>query len=100
MKSNTSKQIFRLEDLPNIGTRIANDLRLIGINSPDDLRHRDPLVVYNNLKETMGPRHDPCVFYTLLSVAHFFDTLEHVSWWKFTAAGKAELNKQNAERNR
>ena len=54
MKSNAPKQFFRLEDLPNIGSHIANDLRAIGITSPADLRRRVPLTVFNDLKETMG----------------------------------------------
>jgi len=99
LKSNTSKQISRLEDLPNIGIHIASDLRSIGITSPDDLRQRVPLTVFNDLKETMARRHDPCVLYTLLSVAHFFDTSEALPWWKFTNVGKALLDKQNAKKD-
>ncbi len=39
----------------------------------------------------MGHRHDPCVYYTRLSVKHFRDTGESLPWWKFTAKGKADL---------
>ena len=95
MKSPASKQISRLEDLPNIGRHIADDLRAIGITSPAVLRRRAPLTVFNDLKATMGRRHDPCVFYTLLSVKHFFDTAESLAWWRFTAEGKRTLNNQH-----
>ena len=91
MKSNAPKQISRLEDLPNIGSHIANDLRAIGIATPADLRQRVPLTLFNDLKQTMGRRHDPCVYYTLLSVEHFFDTSESLPWWQFTTAGKTQL---------
>jgi DNA transformation protein len=94
MKSYDSKQISRLEDLPNIGRSIANDLRAIGIKSPAELRKRAPLVVFDDLKDTMGRRHDPCVFYTLLSVKHFFDTSESLPWWRFTAQGRKTLTTQ------
>jgi hypothetical protein len=94
MKSHPSKQVPRLEDLPNIGRSIANDLRAIGITSPAELRKRAPLTVFNELKDTMGQRHDPCVLYTLLSVKHFFDTSESLPWWSFTKEGKNTLNKQ------
>ena len=97
MKSNTAKPISRLEDLPNIGSHIATDLRAIGIVSPDDLRRRVPLTVFNDLRETMGRRHDPCVFYTLLSVQHFFDTSESLPWWRFTTAGKTQLHSQRVK---
>jgi len=99
MKSNVPTQISRLEDLSNIGRHIANDLRAIGIASPADLRGRVPLKVFNDLKETMGRRHDPCVYYTLLSVEHFFDTSESLPWWRFTTAGKAQLKKQRTKKN-
>ena len=94
MKANPAKSISRLEDLPNIGSHIATDLRAIGIGSPEDLRSRVPLAVFNDLKETMGRRHDPCVLYTLLSVQHFFDTSESLPWWRFTTAGKTQLHHQ------
>jgi DNA transformation protein len=94
MKAHASKQISRLENLPNIGSSIANDLRAIGIKSPVELRKREPLAVFNDLKDTMGRRHDPCVFYTLLSVKHFFDTSESLPWWRFTAQGKETLSTQ------
>jgi hypothetical protein len=94
MKSHLPKQISHLEDLPNIGRQIANDLRAIGIATPAQLRKRAPLAVFNELKATMGRRHDPCVFYTLLSVRHFFDSAKSLPWWRFTAQGKAELSKQ------
>jgi DNA transformation protein len=94
MKSTAPKQISRLEDLPNIGRHIADDLRRIGITSPAELRRKAPLTVFNDLKEAMGRRHDPCVFYTLLSVKHFFDTAESLAWWRFTAEGKKALSKQ------
>jgi DNA transformation protein len=99
MKSNALKQFSKLEDLPNIGRHIACDLRTIGITSPADLSRRVPLNVFNDLKKTMGRRHDPCVYYTLLSVEHFFATSESLPWWKFTTIGKAQLNQQRTKKN-
>ena len=91
------QNVSRLEDLPNVGKNIANDLRAIGINSPSELRRQIPLTVFNDLKKTMGHRHDPCVLYTLLSVEHFFATTESLPWWQFTAAGKKLLKQQGSE---
>lgn len=81
----------RLEDLPNIGTSIAGDLRQLGIATPAQLGKRDPLQVYLALGPTMEQRHDPCVLYTLLAAKHFLDTGEARKWWTFTEAGKALL---------
>ena len=77
--------------LPNIGKAIATDLLAIGIGSPDDFNGSNALKIFNDLKAVMGPRHDPCVYYTLLSVEHFIQTGESLPWWKFTAKGKADL---------
>jgi hypothetical protein len=95
MKSKPSAPVSRLEDLPNIGRSIARDLRAIGIATPAQLRKRKPLAVFNDLEVVMGRRHDPCVFYTLLSVKHFFDSSESLPWWHFTTEGKTELGKQS-----
>jgi Pathogenicity locus len=81
----------QLTDLPNIGKAIAADLMAIGIRSPADLKGRDSLQIFKELKSVMGHRHDPCVYYTLLSVEHFLLTGVSLPWWKFTARGKADL---------
>ncbi len=83
----------RLEDLPNIGKSIANDLRGLGILTPQALARRSPLKVYLELGAAMAQRHDPCVFYTLLSVQHFFKSGERVAWWKFTEEGRRMLGR-------
>ena len=81
----------RLEDLPNVGHNLARDLRAAGIASPADLRAKRPRVVFDDLKSVMGSRHDPCVFYTLLAVQHYFETKESVPWWRFSTSGKRAL---------
>jgi Pathogenicity locus len=82
----------RLEDLPNIGTSIAGDLRGLGIHSPANLATQDPLATYLRLSTPMGQRHDPCVLYTLLAVKHYLETGEALVWRKFTDAGKRLLS--------
>ncbi len=89
-----------LTELPNIGKAIAADLMAIGIRSSADLSGHDPLKIFNALEETMGRRHDPCVYYTLLSVQHFLATGVSLPWWKFTAQGKADLALQAKGSNR
>lgn len=83
--------LTELTTLPNIGKAIAADLRAIGIRSPDDLKNTSALKIFNDLRAVMGHRHDPCVYYTLLSVKHFIKAGEPLPWWKFTAQGKADL---------
>jgi len=82
----------RLEDLPNIGKAIANNLRAIGVLTASQLKTDDPLTIYLNLAKPMGKRHDPCVLYTLMAAKHFLVTGEKLAWWKFTEQGKSLLN--------
>jgi hypothetical protein len=82
----------RLEDLPNIGKRLAADLRNVGIREPKDLMDKDPRVLFAELVPVMGHRHDPCVFYTLLAVRHYLQHAEAMPWWKFTAQGREILD--------
>ena len=83
--------VSRLEDLPNVGRSIANDLRSLGIATPRNFAGREPLEIYQQLTPVMGKRHDPCVLYTFLAVEHFLRTAEPLPWWKFTEAGKRLL---------
>ena len=90
------KQKTQLEDLPNIGKSIAADLRGLGILSPEQLSKHDPLETFEAL--ATGQRHDPCLLYALMAVAHFQKTGEALPWWKFTAQGKQLLQSASKQR--
>ena len=92
MRPSRQEQPIKLEDIPNIGKSIAADLRAIGILYPSQLAGRDPLAVYIELAGAMGPRHDPCVLYTLMAAKHFLESGEALPWWKFTEQGKKLLS--------
>ena len=51
----------KLESIPNVGPAIATKLRLLGFALPADLTGQDPYVMYRNLFELTGKRHDPCL---------------------------------------
>ncbi len=61
MKAKKAAEAKRLEDIPNIGKSIANDLRGIGIKTPTQLKGNDGLELYHKLNKTTGVRYDPCV---------------------------------------
>jgi hypothetical protein len=87
----------KLEDIPNIGKSIASDLRCLGILNSNQLATHDPLQTYSALSAVMGPRHDPCVFYTLIAAQHYLQTGEAIPWWKFTEKGKTLLAAHHKE---
>jgi hypothetical protein len=83
--------VFDLEDLPNVGKSIANDLRLLGIQRPAQLRGKNPVKLYDALCRATGQRQDPCVLDTFMSIVDFMDGGRALPWWAFTKKRKAML---------
>jgi 6-phosphogluconolactonase (cycloisomerase 2 family) len=81
-------EITRLEDLPNIGTAIAKDLRLLKIKAPADLLSRDPYQMYEELCALTGCPHDPCLLDTFIAATDFMSGAPAKPWWKYTAGRK------------
>lgn len=82
-----------LTDLPNIGPAMVRDFKLLGIKTPEDLKGRDPLALYEALCEITEMRHDPCVLDTFMSVTDFLNGGEPKPWWDFTAERKRQYGK-------
>jgi len=78
-----------LEQLPNIGPSLAADLRLIGIEQPQDLRGKDAFVLYQKLCAATGQRQDPCVLDTFMAATDFMGGAPAAPWWHYTARRKA-----------
>ncbi len=85
------EQVRKLEDLPNIGKTTADNLRLIGIHAPEQLRDQDAYEMYVMLCDKTGQRQDPCVIDVFLSIVHFMRGGEAKPWWVFTAERKKAL---------
>ncbi len=81
-------RVAQLTDLPNIGPSMAEDLRLIGIRDPAQLRDRDPRELYDALCEKTRTRQDPCVLDTFISIVRFMDGEPPRPWWTFTEERK------------
>jgi hypothetical protein len=88
MKHPDRNTVTRLDHLPNIGKAMAANLRLIGIERPQDLMGKDPLTLYRALEERTGSRQDPCVLDTFMAVVDFMEGGEARPWWLFTAERK------------
>ncbi len=87
-KARHADDCLLLEQLPNIGPSLANDLRLIGIASPQDLREADGLQLYQQLCQATGQRQDPCVLDTFLAITDFMRGAPAAPWWTYTAGRK------------
>ena len=88
MKNPDRKTVQRLEELPNIGKSAAVDLRLIGIQRPQDLIGRNPYDLFDELRRVTGEEHDPCVLDVFLSVVDFMEGGDPAPWWKFSTERK------------
>lgn len=82
------KKIKKLTDLPNIGASIANHLRSIDINTPDDLNGKDPIELYNKLCKKKGKKQDPCVLDVFMSIIDFMGGGEPRVGWDYTEKRK------------
>jgi hypothetical protein len=78
----------RLEQLPNVGPSIAQDLRLIGVQKPLDLKKQDAFALYERLCSATGKKHDPCVIDVFISAIRYMNGQAPQSWWAFTAERK------------
>jgi len=77
MKAKTAKEAKRLEDIPNIGKSMANDLRSMDIHEPEQLIGKDPYALYDRIGEIMGVRNDPCVCDTMIAAVRFMEGSEN-----------------------
>lgn len=85
------KQYTRLEQIPNIGPSLAEDLRLIGVSHPQELIGRNPYDMYEKLCRKTGQRHDPCVIDAFISAVRFMEGEPKRPWWAYTSERKQRL---------
>jgi pathogenicity locus Cdd1 protein len=90
-KSSDYRTVERLEQIPNIGPSLAEDLRLIGIDRPEKLPGKDPYRLYDRLCRATGVRQDPCVLDTFIAAVRFMEGAPPHPWWHYTAERKATL---------
>lgn len=84
----TAKDCRHLEQLPNIGPVMADDLRSLGIQHPSELARRDPFALYQALCVHSGKRQDPCVLDTFMAATDFMQGAAAAPWWAYTAQRK------------
>ena len=81
----------KLEELPNIGKSLANDLRKIGIYEVKQLKKSDGFNLYKLLCKKIGKRIDPCCLDTFIAVVDFVNGAAAKPWWKYTAKRKIDF---------
>lgn len=77
-------RVKALTAIPNVGPAIARRLIRLGIETPDDLRGRDPEELYLRLAEVDGAPEDPCVLDTFTAAVAYADGEPARPWWEFS----------------
>jgi len=90
-KANTAEAAIRLEDIPNVGASIADDLRGIDVYEPSQLVGRDPYQLYAAVCARSGELHDPCLCDTFIAAVRFMEGGPKVPWYAYTAERKQKL---------
>ncbi len=90
-KAANAASAYRLEDIPNIGPSIADDLRALDIFEPDQLVGKDPYAMYRRLTKLAGVDLDPCLCDTFIAAVRFMEGGPSRPWWFYTAERKARL---------
>jgi len=96
LRSRKREEAVTLTDIPNVGPAIARDLRLLGIDEPEQLKGLDPFLLYEELNRRTGKRHDPCVIDVFIAAVRFIEGAPARPWWEYTAERKETLQKSQA----
>ena len=84
MAKSTSNE---LEQIPGVGTAIAQDMRDIGIGSVSQLKGRDPEKLYEKLCDFKAGPVDRCMLYVLRCAVYYASNTEHdpelLKWWNW-----------------
>ena len=86
-------EVKQLTDLPNIGKACAADLRLLGIDKPEQLLGQNPYDLYQTLCNKTGQRHDPCMIDVFISITRFMAGEDAKPWWFYAEECKNTFEK-------
>lgn len=86
----TAKQTIKsLTVIPGVGNSIATDLYNIGIRQINDLKGKDPEVLYESSNNFAGCVQDRCLLYVFRCAVYFAETpkdkqdSEKLKWWNW-----------------
>jgi hypothetical protein len=89
LTSEREQAVARLQEIPNVGPKMAAVLIKLGVRSLGDAADRDPDGMYHELCAIDAKRHDPCVRDIFAAVVSHADGGPARPWWEFTPERKA-----------
>ena len=78
-----------LMKIPGVGKSIAKDLRHINIVQIEDLKGKDPQILYEQSNRIAGSTQDRCLLYVFRCAVYFAETEEEMrdpeklKWWNW-----------------
>jgi hypothetical protein len=87
--NNKTELIRELTQIPGVGKSIANDLIEIGIQSVDELKNKDPQILFDLSNIAAGTVQDKCLLYTFRCAVYYANTNpgdrdpELLKWWNW-----------------
>jgi hypothetical protein len=84
-----NEAVVRLQEIPNVGPKMAAVLIKLGITRLQDAAGRDPDEMYHELCAIDAKRHDPCVRDIFTAVVSHAEGGPARPWWEFTPERKA-----------
>ncbi len=88
------EDVKRLEDLPNVGKAIAEDLRQVGIVGPMQMKDVDPWALYETMCRVQRRQVDPCMLDVLISIQRFMSGAPALPWWSYTEERKRQWTRR------
>jgi len=90
------EKVEKLTDLPNVGKKVAHDLKSVGLTHPDQLIGVDPYELYVVFCKAFEEKQDPCMLDVLMSITDFMNGNRPRVWWEYTPERKKLYEKKIA----
>ncbi len=100
MNESEKVALARLQDIPNVGPKMAVMLLKIGVRHLEDAAGRDPDEMYFELCAIESKRYDPCVRDVFAAVVSFAEGGPSRPWWEFTPERKNREAREREEGRR
>ncbi len=93
-------RLSALTAIPNVGPAVGRRLLRLGIETPEDLRGRDPDELFERLQALDGRAGDPCLLDTFTAAVSWADGGPARPWWEFSRERLARETSRPAARGR
>ena len=88
MTETDKEAMARLQNIPNVGPKMAAELIKLGVTRLEGAAGRDPDEMYHQLCAVDARRHDPCVRDVFAAVVSRAEGGPVRPWWEFTPERK------------